>query len=291
MMNDDKRIEFDMPGSSGKEEPKTEEPKTEEPKTENPGTDNQKVEIWDDPTNIAPENPEVTNQVPTQTVTPDITVVPTVPVDNEEKPVLNAPLTIHKQPEGAEYDAYGIKHELEVQVYGGKAPYTYEWQYNGYRNQKTVIKNGDYAKDADSAALILSIEKENTLLGVAISCKITDSEGTTVTTDAVKVYGPFSMPVESYSIVAAGKEYTLAGRVADGILKKGEKVSVIRNGKVIAIGVAKDLQMFNKSMDETVKGDNVGIIFEKQDGAAPGAGDIVVKYLPSHVVDTSDIVN
>ncbi len=290
MMNDDKRIEFDMPGASGKEEPKTEEPKTEEPKTENPGTDNQKVEIWDDPTNIAPENPEVTNQVPTQTVTPDITVVPTVPVDNEEKPVMNAPLTIHKQPEGFEAEEYGGKHELSVQVFGGKAPYTYEWYYK-VRRDNVTIENGDYAKDATSEALVLSIEKENTLLGTSIYCKITDSEGASVTTNPVKIYGPFSMPVESYEVVTANKEYTLAGRVADGILRKGEKVSVIRNGKVIAIGVTKDLQMFNKSMDEIVKGDNVGIIFEKQDGAAPGAGDIVVKYLPSHVVDTSDIIN
>ena len=143
-----------------------------------------------------------------------------------------------------------------------------------------------------SALQCLSInEKENTLLGVKIYCKITDSLGDSVITEPATVYGPFSMPVESYSIGSANKEYTLAGRVADGILKKGEKVSVIRNGKVIAIGIAKDLQMFNKSMDETVKGDNVGIVFDKQEGAAPGTGDVVVKYLPSHVVDTSDIIN
>ena len=79
--------------------------------------------------------------------------------------------------------------------------------------------------------------------------------------------------------------------MADGILKKGEKVSVIRDGKVIAIGVAEDLQMFNKSMDETVKGENVGIVFAREDGARPASGDIVVKYQPTHVVDTSDIVN
>jgi translation elongation factor EF-Tu-like GTPase len=84
---------------------------------------------------------------------------------------------------------------------------------------------------------------------------------------------------------------TLIGRVADGILKKGEKVSVIRDGKIIAIGVAEDLQMFNKSLDETVKGDNVGIVFSRENGVMPSKGDIVVKYQPSHVVDTSDIIN
>ena len=298
MMNDDNRVEFEMVEKikDNYEEIKDEDEddnnqtiKYEQPEVEEPGKDNQKAESWDDPTNIPPENPEVTNKVPTQEVTPDITVLPTVPVDIE-KPVVNAELTIHKQPEGAEYDAYGKKHEFEVQVFGGKAPYTYEWYYKERRDNVT-IKNGDYVKDASSEALVLSVEKENTLLGVKIYCKITDSLGDSVTTEPATVYGPFSMPVESYSLVTANKEYTLVGRVADGILRKGEKVSVIRNDKVIAIGIAKDLQMFNKSMDETVKGDNVGIVFDKQEGAAPGTGDVVVKYLPSHVVDTSDIVN
>ena len=121
------------------------------------------------------------------------------------------------------------------------------------------------------------------------TCKITDSEGKTVTTETVKVYGPFSMTVDDWTL-DSGKN-TLIGKVSDGILKKGEKVSVIRNGKVIATGVADDLQMFNKSLDETAKGDNVGIVFEKESGARPTVGDIVVKYQPSHVVDTSDIIN
>lgn len=283
MMNDDNRVEFEMTGNSDKDE----EPK-EEAKIEEPGKDNQKAEKWDDPTNIEPETPEITEKVPTQEVPQEIIVVPTVPIEVPEQPVVNAELTIHKQPEGAEYDAYGKKHELEVQVFGGKAPYTYEWYYKERRDNVT-IKNGDYAKDAESEALVLSVEKENTLLGQGIYCVITDAEGTKVTTDTVKVYGPFSMPVDDWTL-ESGKN-TLIGRVADGILKKGEKVSVIRDGKVIAIGVAEDLQMFNKSMDETIKGDNVGIVFNRENGVIPSKGDIVVKYQPSHVVDTSDIIN
>ena len=306
MMNEEQRVEFeivekinnkyeekeeDEDDDDNNQTVKFEKTDEEEPEVEEPGTDNQKTESWDDPINIAPENPEVTNKVPTQEVTPEITVVPNVPVELPEQPVLNAELTIHKQPEGAEYDEYGRKHELEVQVFGGKAPYTYEWQYNGFRNQKTIIENGDYVKDANTEALVLSVEKENTLLGQAISCKITDSEGATVTTKAVKVYGPFSMPVGSYSIITVLKEYKLTGRVADGILRKGDKVSVIRNDKVIAIGIAKDLLMFDKAIDEIVKFDNAEIVFAIEDGATPRDGDIVVKYQPLHVVDTSDIIN
>ncbi|MBE7011503.1 MAG: hypothetical protein E7415_02390 [Ruminococcaceae bacterium] len=282
MMNEDERVKFEMAGTSSEEEPEIEEP----------GKDNQKAESWDDPVNILPENPEVTEKIPTQEVNPNITVTPTVPVEVPEQPVINAELTIHKQPEGAEYDDYGRKHEAEVQVFGGKAPYSYQWfYYTGYRNQTAEIENGDYVKDVKTEALVLSVEKENTLLGKQIYCEVTDSLGEKVKTDRIKVYGPFSMPIESYSIISATKEYTLSGTVADGILKKGEKVSVIRNDKVIAIGVAKDLQMFNKSLDEICKNDNAGIVFAIEDGATPKDGDVVVKYQPTHVIDMSDIIN
>ena len=219
-----------------------------------------------------------------------IVVLPNVEYSaNTDQFVANAELQIYKQPEGYEAEEYGGEYKLEVQVFGGKAPYTYEWQYNGYRNQKTKIENGDYVSDAETAILILSIEEENVVLGTPISCKITDSEGKSVTTDTVKVYGPFSAKLEE--VLEESGKYTLVGRVSDGILKKGEKVSVIRNGKVIAIGVAEDLQMFNKSLDKIVKGDNAGIVFNREDGVRPFDGDIVVKYQPLHQIDTSDIVN
>ena len=240
----------------------------------------------DEPVVVPPEDPEITTEIPVQDAE-HTEVLPTKPVEID-KPAIQAPLTIHKQPEGAELDSYGVKHELEVQVFGGKAPYTYEWYYKARRDNVT-IENGDYVKDADTAALVLSVEKENTLLGATIYCKITDSEGDTVTTEGVKVYGPFSMPVEQ-SLNSDG-ENVLTGRVEDGVLRAGDKVSVIRNGKVVAIGVAEDLQMFNKSLDEILKGDNAGIFFAKEDGVRPSNGDIVVKYREGDVVDTSDIVN
>lgn len=285
MMTPVRRVEFDIgsidgnggtgekaeenkpTGDAGKTAPEEDVTDIEEYK---PG--NEKAEDGDDETLVV---------LPTVDYTPDLT-----------PNVVYHDLEIAKQPEGAEYDEYGRKHELEVQVFGGKAPYTYEWYYyTGNKNTKAKIENGDYARDADTAALVLSVEKDNPLLGRAIFCTIKDSSGTSVTTNNVKVYGPFSMPVDSYSIVTAAKTYQVVGRVADGILRKGEKVSLIRNDKVIAIGVAKDLQMFNKSLDETCKGDNVGIVFDKGEGAVPAVGDIVVKYQPMHVVDTSDIIN
>ena len=205
--------------------------------------------------------------------------------------VLN-PLTIYKQPEGLEAESYGIKVELEVQVYGGKAPYSYKWfYYTGNRNDTAEIANGDYIKDVTSDALVVSVEKENTYLGRGIYCVITDSAGESVQTNTVKVYGPFSMPADSVTIEEAAKKYTVAGQIADGIIRKGDKVSVERNGKIIATGTAVELQMFGKSLDEGIKGDRVGIVFVLDKGASPKSGDTVIKYKDSHIVDTSDIVN
>ena len=286
MMDDGERVEFDMGGSlSNKGTSDDDITINKIPATEN------KNEPVDEPEDEPKDDP-IIKDVDIKTEHESIVVeIPTTfekqKFDATESPTLSI-LTIHKQPEGSEAEEYGSKYELEVQVFGGKAPYTYEWQYK-IRRDAVTIKNGDYVNDADTATMILSVEKENALLGEAIYCKITDADGTVVTSDSVKVYGPFSMPVDE-SLSDSGK-YTLVGRVADGILKKGEKISVIRNDKVIAIGVADDLQMFNKSMDETVKGDNVGIVFNREDGVRPFSGDIVVKYQPSHVIDTSDIVN
>lgn len=214
-----------------------------------------------------------------------------VTINETPTQTMYASVTVVKQPKDYFSDSYGIKTELEVEVKGGTAPYTYEWYYNGYRNQKTKIENGDYVKDATSEALVLSVEKENILLGVGIFCKVTDANGITATSDTVKVYGPFSMVLELSETVTVGNEYTLVGRVSDGVLTKGEKISVERNGKIIAMGTVKDIQMFSKSLDEAIKGDRPGVVFTITDGVRPVSGDIVIKYKDTHKIDTSDIVN
>ena len=48
----------------------------------------------------------------------------------------------------------------------------------------------------------------------------TDSEGMVVTTDTVKVYGLFSVPVEDYTINTSNQEYEHVRQIADGIVKK-----------------------------------------------------------------------
>ena len=247
------------------------------------------------------ENSDVEVKVPTQTVdSEDITVKPTKPVEGGQMMVRDNPFDIYRQPESYEAENYGGEYELSVKVDGGKGPYSFEWfYYTGYRNSTEKIeygeyvkekgKTGDYVTDVSTSTLVVSIEKENNLLGKKIYCVIKDAEGTEIQSNKVTVYGPFSMSVDEWTL-DSGKNI-LEGRVADGVLRKDEKISVIRNGKVIAIGIAEDLQMFSKSMDEISKGDNVGIVFADRDGALPSKGDIVVKYQSSHVLDTSDIIN
>ena len=70
-----------------------------------------------------------------------------------------------------------------------------------------------------------------------------------------------------------------------------KEVPVVRNGKVIAIGVASELKMFDKAIDECAKDDNIGIVFILEKGVTPHSGDTVIKYKDTHVIDTSDIVN
>ncbi|MBQ6856621.1 MAG: hypothetical protein IJO13_05915, partial [Lachnospiraceae bacterium] len=69
------------------------------------------------------------------------------------------------------------------------------------------------------------------------------------------------------------------------------KVSVERNGKIIAFGTVESIEMFEKAVEEAKKGDNVGIVVAMTDGVRPQSGDTVIRYRDHHVIDTSDIVN
>ena len=218
----------------------------------------------------------------------DITVevVPSIKYEVGENGYLldetKSPLAIEKQPEGLEAEEYGIKANLSVDVSGGKAPYSYQWfYYTGYRNDTKELENGDYVKDVTSDTLIISIENENTLLGRNIYCVITDAEGTTVKTNRVKVYGPFSMKIESV-LPVPGMGVTLTGQVMDGTLCAGDRISIKQGEDIVCDGYIQKIEMFNKSLDEAIKGDTVSVLFDSAYGdlAAEfiGFGDIAIKF-------------
>ena len=286
MMDPSKRIRFDMTASHANTEIETEiKVPTEEVTT---------VVV----TPTVPYEPNLGDYVyddikETETT---VEVKPTVPYEPDLGDYVydatKAPLSLIGHPESHEAKAYGEKAELKVVADGGKPAFTYEWHYyTGYRNETAKIENSEFVSGADTDTLTVSVEKENTVLGTKIFCKVKDANGVEVTSNKAAVYGPFAMPINDVTVITALKEYTVIGTVADGVVRKGDKVSVESNGKIIAIGTVKDLQMFNKSLDEAIKGDNVGVVIELTDGARPMAGGTLIKYDNSHVIDTSDIIN
>ncbi len=302
MMDEEKRVEFEMPKSEEKLENKG--TIDDDPINENPTTENEiKPEV--EPTDKPDDDPIISNpDIPIEGNESEVIVIQPEKPDKPEidaPPILVLPFEIVEQPQSYEAEEYGETKEFEVKVDGGKAPYTFQWYARGFRDSNKELEFNEYVKlrgetgdlvtDVCTSALIITIDKENTILGSQIYCEVTDSEGTTLKSDSFTVYGPFSMPINLDSIIVPNKEYELAGRVADGIIRKGDKISVERNGKIIATGVATDLKMFDKSIDEGKKGDNLGIVFEIEKGVKPQSGDIVIKYKDFHVIDTSDIIN
>ncbi|MBQ3054730.1 MAG: S-layer homology domain-containing protein [Oscillospiraceae bacterium] len=220
--------------------------------------------------------------VPPSTVeTPVVQGSPTLPG------ITTTPLVIQAQPESLEASEYSDV-SLKILVEGGIKPYTYRWSYRS-RRDTVVIENSDAVSGATTDTLTISLTPDGVLVGQPISCTVTDAAGNTVTSDTASVFGPFSMTV-AQSLWDNGQQ-TLTGRLSDGWLKVGEKVSVERNGKIIAFGTVESIEMFEKALEEAKKGDNVGIVFAMTDGVRPQSGDTVIRYRDHHVIDTSDIVN
>jgi len=70
---------------------------------------------------------------------------------------------------------------------------------------------------------------------------------------------PFLMPIEDiFSIKGRGTVVT--GRVERGRLRPGEEVEIVGLTDEIRKTVATSLEMFNKTLDEAIAGDNVGVL-------------------------------
>jgi len=86
---------------------------------------------------------------------------------------------------------------------------------------------------------------------------------------------PFMMPIEDiFSIKGRGTVVT--GRVTRGTLKVNEEVEIVGikpNKKTITTGI----EMFRKSMDETIAGDNVGLLLRGIEKKDVVRGQVVAK--------------
>ena len=86
---------------------------------------------------------------------------------------------------------------------------------------------------------------------------------------------PFLMPIEDVFGIK-GRGTVVTGRVERGTIKVGEAVEIIRFGDTRAT-VATGLEMFHKSLSETVAGDAVGVLLRGVDRDEVERGQVLVK--------------
>jgi elongation factor Tu len=87
---------------------------------------------------------------------------------------------------------------------------------------------------------------------------------------------PFLMPVEDvFSIKGRGTVAT--GRVERGQVKMGEPLEIVGMTDEIAKTVCTGVEMFNKTLDEGIAGDNVGVLLRGVDKRDIQRGQVLAK--------------
>ncbi len=180
-----------------------------------------------------------------------------------EKPAETyAKLTITAQPEYVASAEDGMLIHYEVEVQGGKQPYTFEWRYyTGYKNLSEAFKNNEYAYVNDNV-LGLGFYLDSPYLSKKFFCKITDANGESVITNTIKMpEAPFTMELED--IVKNSLGTILVGRVKTGRLVPGEHIAFTFDDKyTYGAGKVEGIEMFNKQLDEAVANDRVGLLIK-----------------------------
>ncbi|MBE6913078.1 MAG: hypothetical protein E7473_11205 [Ruminococcaceae bacterium] len=203
----------------------------------------------------------------------------------EKEPEVKEPeetkaLTIKTQP--VEPTVYaGETATLTVEVEGGKAPYTYQWQNTKTvaRSVTTALEDGETIQGATTDTLKITANTAGTTFD--ISCKITDADGAFVTTESVKVYfneksggakdkfqqvdteepknEDFAFTINGvYNVASRG--IVLTGYISEGKVSVGDTVYLNdADGKYVATTTVKAIEMFSKLLDEAEKGDKPGI--------------------------------
>jgi elongation factor Tu len=87
---------------------------------------------------------------------------------------------------------------------------------------------------------------------------------------------PFLMPVEDvFSIKGRGTVGT--GRIERGVIKVGEEVEIVGLSKELRKTVVTGVEMFNKTMDEGIPGDNVGLLLRGVEKTELERGQVLAK--------------
>ena len=87
---------------------------------------------------------------------------------------------------------------------------------------------------------------------------------------------PFLMPVEGVHTIS-GRGTVATGRVERGICKVGETIEIVGMKEKSSTAVVTGLEMFHKSLDEAIAGDNIGALLRGVDRQAIERGQVLAK--------------
>ena len=257
MMDETKRVKFSM----GDEEQTPEETKPEETKPEENVEDN--------------KEPEEGSSVPTS---------PSTRPSTPTRPTTSIALAIKTQPEGTTVKT-GESATLSVTVEGGKAPYTYQWEYYARYG-----KSASWSKIASATENEVSVSQVNAG-NVKYRCVITDAEGAAVTSEECTVTwedNGFLMYVEDVFSVQ-GRGTVLTGKITYGEIKTNDTVYIVSADGTKTEAVVTAIEMFNKIIDEAQAGDNVGLLVPSVEKTAVARGNALIKADSDYKITTTVI--
>ncbi|MBE6651636.1 MAG: hypothetical protein E7613_10050 [Ruminococcaceae bacterium] len=178
------------------------------------------------------------------------------------------PLTIIEQAKRkTTVPKYGYELEFDIEVYGGKQPYSYEWFYESrYKNNITAISLNTLPQTQVrrfKSELYINLREDTTILGEKIYCVVTDAEGDKVTSEKVEVCPDFFMMVLEDKTETSNGKTTYVGTVKSGKLVPGDKIGFqgYFDGKYEYVtATVEAIQMFGKNLDYAAPGDRVGVV-------------------------------
>ena len=176
------------------------------------------------------------------------------------------PLSIITQPVRKTTPRYGGYLEFDIDVYGGKQPYSYEWFYESrYKNNVSEISLKTLPQTAVSrfnSEISIKLNESATLLGKEIYCVVTDAQGASIRSEKVAVCPDFLMIKleDKTEIEGVGTEYV--GTVISGEVTAGDKIGFCGffDGKHEYVSFTVErITMFGKNLDNATSGDRVGL--------------------------------
>ena len=253
-----------------------------------------------DPTEQPTETPEEPKEEPSEQPTEEPKEEPT---ENPDA----MPLVAQIVPEEADIKD-GEFVEISVVAKQGVEPYTYNWLIAQVK-PKAKFSTREYiavdpeALDIDQLSVAgnkMSFFASQELLTKydRVKCEIVDAEGTKVETKEciLKYAGSgknndltqdnFYMFVED-KLSVKDRGYVLTGRVVSGKLKKGDAIKIYKGDGYAVTATVEGIEMFKKMLDEASAGDNIGLLLggvSEEVYESIGIGSVVGGYNDKYVM-------